>query len=74
MINEDTPAWFLLFDGESEDGRGSASYIGRTLSVKLAYAHTLQCKANPYSTGYTVIITNNQYIHADNETDWRRYE
>lgn len=64
MANE---TWFLLFDGESPDGRGSANYAGRTTDVKKAVWHFRKISGNPYSTGYVQIVTDNTYQRATEE-------
>ena len=51
---------FLLYDGQSEDGRGTGKYIGRTLDPKLALEHQYKVKANPYSTGKVDVVTDNE--------------
>jgi hypothetical protein len=51
--------WYLLYDGDSPDGRGIPSYIGRTLDRNIAWAHHEKCKS-PYSTGRVKIITDTQ--------------
>jgi len=53
--------WYLLFDGDSPDGRGTPAYAGRTLDVKKAMAHHQKCKADPYCTGYTVIVSDKRH-------------
>jgi hypothetical protein len=49
--------WYLLFDGESPDGRGPGTYLKRTTSEKEAVKHKDKCKKNPYSVGYVMEIT-----------------
>lgn len=49
--------WYLLFDGSSPDGRGTANYIGRTLSRQEAKRFLKKNSDNPYWTGYVLIVT-----------------
>jgi hypothetical protein len=51
------PAWFLLYEGSSPDGRGTAEYVGRTTDPVVARAHHAKVSSNPYSTGYVQRIT-----------------
>lgn len=62
--------WYLLFDGQSEDGRGSPSYIGRTTDKWKAKAHFDHCNMNPYSTGKVVIVTDEKYEMVWFRTNW----
>ena len=55
------PVWFLLFGGESVDGRGPATYVGRTLDPLIAYEFLLEIEKNPYSVGYVCRVTNTYY-------------
>lgn len=46
------PPWFLLYGGESEDGRGPGRYMGRTTSPEVARQFYLDnIKGNSYSVG-----------------------
>lgn len=58
MIND---AWFLLFDGNSPDGRGQPKYVGRTTDEKTAAEHYAKVSSNPYSTGEVVVVTDEEY-------------
>ena len=62
--------WYLLYDGDSVDGRGGARYVGRTTDRKQAEAHYHKCAKNPYSTGYVLIITDKREEHAYSGTVW----
>ena len=62
--------WFLLFSGQSCDGRGQPTYMTRTEDVKIAKKHYKECKANPYSFGYVAIVTDKGYTIASDNTDW----
>ena len=53
--------WYLLFDGQSEDGGGHPDYIGRTTDVKKAEKHYKKCRKNPYSTGKVIAVTDTEY-------------
>jgi hypothetical protein len=62
--------WFLLFSGQSCDGRGQPAYTTRTEDIKVAKKHYKECKVNPYSFGYVAIITDKGYTIASDNTDW----
>lgn len=49
--------WYLLYDGESQDGWGHPKYLTRTLEKKVALKHFDKCKRNPYSIGKVKVIT-----------------
>lgn len=50
--NPEEPIWFILYNGESEDGRGFGTYAGRTKSVTVAFTFYKQfIHKNPHSTG-----------------------
>lgn len=49
--------WFLMYDGSSPDGRGSAKYVGRTEDWEIARAFYDVNENNPYWTGYVEIVT-----------------
>lgn len=66
------PTWFALFDGSSEDGMGHGEFVKRTTDKAEAERHYRKCKKNPYSTGYVVIITDDEYEHADQWTEWSK--
>ena len=60
---------YLLFDGTSVDGRGHASYTGRTTNPVKALNHYQRCM-NPYSTGYVIILTDTKFsIASENDLD-----
>lgn len=65
--------WFLLFDGSSPDGRGSAEFKMRTLDKEIALRHWKRCKDNPYSTGYVLIITDRECLRPLREVEWNKY-
>jgi len=60
-MNAPTP-WYLLYDGCSADGRGEGRYCGRTETLAEAVAHLEEVKANPYSTGKVIMITDKEEI------------
>ena len=62
--------WYLLYGGESEDGRGSGKYIGRTTDKTVAEKHFKQCRKNPYSTGKVQIVTDTSSEVAYAQTRW----
>jgi hypothetical protein len=55
--------WYVLYEGESEDGRGVPSYAGRTYSPKAALAHWEKGMRNPHSIGRVDRITDNVMKH-----------
>lgn len=63
--------WFLLYDGQSEDGRGSGQYIGRTTDKEYAKSHYDRVTKNPYSTGNVVVVTDEWARRADQFIDWK---
>jgi hypothetical protein len=47
------PVWYVLYGGESEDGRGYGVYKGRTKSAAQALTfYRANIKNNPHSLGY----------------------
>lgn len=52
--------WYLLYGGESADGRGEGIYKGRTLDPEVAHTHLLSIVDNPYSIGKVVIVTDDK--------------
>lgn len=48
---------YLLFDGSSEDGRGTPSFIEATEDRIKALSHYQKVTDNPYSTGYVQVLT-----------------
>lgn len=66
-----TQKWYLLYDGNSEDGRGPHYYIGRTLDSKVALKHFKIIKKNPYSTGRVEIVTDDKIKVAYSVDDFK---
>ena len=64
--------WFLLFSGQSCDGRGTPTYTSRTEDVEVAHKYYKQCKSNPYSFGHVAIVTDTVYTIASTTTDWSK--
>lgn len=64
---------FRLYDGSSPDGRGDATYIGRTDDAKKAYGFWKKVRKNPYSTGYVVIETDTEEVKPWSDAQWERY-
>ena len=58
MNNPIHETWYVLFDGQSEDGMGSGSFHSRTTDRGIAIKHHKECRLNPYSTGHVDVITN----------------
>ena len=46
--------WYVIYDGQSEDGRGHPSYRSRTYSRRIAEGHAKRMKKNPYCNGYVI--------------------
>ena len=72
MTNNET--WFLLYNGESEDGRGSGKYCTRTTDVNVAKQHWVEIKNNPYSTGKVVAVTDTKEKCIWADYDWDEYK
>lgn len=73
-ITTDQPAWFILYDGSSEDGMGSPQFSGRTTSVRIAKAHFIKCKADPYCTGKVQVVTDREEGHIWRVEDFAPFE
>lgn len=71
MINE---TWFLLYNGESEDGMGSGKYYARTTDKNIAKQHWGKIKNNPYSTGKVVAVTDTKEQRIIYDYDWNDYK
>ena len=58
--------WYLLFDGNSSDGRGEPKYAGRTTHKELAKNHfnKVDYHKNPYSIGKVMIVSDFSVIQA----------
>ena len=57
-----TETWYLLYGGDSVDGRGPGEYEGRTCNVFAAAKHYVKITDNPYSTGYVKVITDKEVV------------
>lgn len=62
--------WYLLFDGTSVDGRGPATYCGRTTDQTIARFHKKNCDNDFYSVGYVVVVTDDQHCRVFDDNDW----
>lgn len=60
---------FLLWDGQSPDGRGDGKYIGRTTDKRKAVAHLKRVNGSPYNCGKVVICTGTEFITANISDD-----
>jgi hypothetical protein len=47
--------WYLLYDGTSEDGRGTPSYVGRTVQHADAVRFITNRKS-PYWAGHVLVV------------------
>lgn len=50
--------WYLLYQGESCDGRGAAKFVGRTTSLSEACEHMRNVQKSPYRFGHVLRVTN----------------
>ena len=64
--------WYLLFDGNSPDGRGEPEFISRTTNKYLARKHYEECSNNPYSIGEVWYVTDKEHNTISFDTDWSR--
>jgi hypothetical protein len=65
--------WFLLYGGASEDGRGPATFIARTVFPSTALTHYRKhIKNNPHSTGFVEAVFPDRTMHV--EEDWLKRE
>jgi len=62
--------WYLLYDGQSTDGRGNAKYFMRTTDKHIAEMHYRKILKNPYSTGYVVILTDSTETRVSHISDF----
>jgi hypothetical protein len=65
------PTWYILYDGESVDGRGNPKFVKRTTDKQEAIEHLEYCKKNPYSCGKVVAFTDTKEIVVYFDYDWR---
>jgi hypothetical protein len=56
------PTWYILYDGQSVDGRGNPEFYKRTTDKQEAMEHWKKCKEDPYSIGKVVAYTDEQQI------------
>lgn len=47
--------WFILFSGESEDGRGIAKFAGRTTDYFVAEKHLKAVRKSLYTYGHVAV-------------------
>lgn len=64
-LNDALGTLFLLWDGQSPDGRGDGKYIGRTTDKRKAVAHLKRVNGSPYNCGKVVICTGIKFITAN---------
>lgn len=65
--------WFLLYGGDSADGRGPGLFLGRTVFPGTALTHFRKhIKNNPYSTGYIMAVWPDRTEHVNEE--WLKEE
>lgn len=68
-MSEQHPIWYLLYEGTSPDGMGDPYYCGRTTKRDEAIKHFRKCKADPYSTGKVIRLTDKQETELWSESD-----
>lgn len=56
-IVETGGAWYKLYGGTSEDGRGAAKYIRKTQDIQVALRHVKKCEEQWGSLGYVEKVT-----------------
>lgn len=54
---------YYLYEGSSEDGRGTSHYVGQTLDKTVAQAHLDSIRKNPYWFGHVLTFTDKEEIH-----------
>ena len=64
--------WYILYNGESEDGMGEPDFYKRTKDKKVAKKHWEECQKNPYSTGKVVAYTDKKEITIFWEYEWEK--
>lgn len=62
--------WYLLYGGQSPDGRGEPKYTGRTLDKKVALAHFNKVKKSAFSIGKVVICNDTKLFTAVSVEDF----
>ena len=62
--------WYILEDGESEEGMGLPKYVGRTVSGPYAKDFWEKIQAR-HSCGRVWILTDTTRTLADKYTEWR---
>ena len=50
-------SWYLLYAGDSVDGRGRPQYIGRTTDEQEAMRYAYECTLSPYNIGRVIEVT-----------------
>jgi hypothetical protein len=55
-------AWYLLFEGSSQDGRGIGTYCGRTTDQDVARKHYEKLVLNQLSIGRVEIVTDERMV------------
>ena len=64
--------WYLLYSGESADGRGFPSLTGRTLEITEAAKH-LKSIDNPYCFGHVIIMTQDKIYQINSIREFDDY-
>jgi hypothetical protein len=66
------PIWYILYGGDSDDGRGDPTYYGRTTDKEVAKAHWKKCNSSPYSIGKVVAFTDTKKHTFHFDSDWEK--
>lgn len=62
MIKESCCIWYLLFRGQSEDGKGQPHYYTRTTNYnEVLDFYNAYIKHNPYSISKIMVVTDTKY-------------
>lgn len=72
MAIEET--WYLLYEGTSVDGSGSAPYHSRTTVKEVAKWFWEKERRNPYSTSRVVVITDTKEQRIVYGSQWDQYD
>lgn len=65
--------WYILFDGQSEDGRGPAAFKRRTTSEEVAFDFFVKLQKNPFSTGFVRVYTDTKEIKLSSSEDLNKW-
>lgn len=66
------PIWYILYDGDSGDGKGTPTYYGRTTDKEVAKEHWKKCESSFYSIGKVVAFTDTKQYTIHFDSDWEK--